>query len=141
MVEELIPPGAEALRDIKPGSRIVRINGDSVKSWDAVVSSIINTPEREVRIELAGGSTVVVPIHPDALEERLKAAQALQPHRKPIIDSLVADKPAERAGMRSGDIILEVNGTPIREWYELLDTVQASAGRTLTIAATGNISK
>jgi regulator of sigma E protease len=135
VVEELVPPGAEALKEIKPGSQIVRINGDSVKSWDEVVSSIINTPDPEVRIDLAGGSTVVVPIHPDALEERAKAAQALQPHRKPIIDSLVADKPAARAGLRSGDIILEVNGTPIREWYELLDTVQASAGRTVTITA------
>ncbi|MEA2722284.1 MAG: regulator of sigma protease, partial [Gemmatimonadales bacterium] len=135
VVEELVPPGAEALKEIKPGSQIVRINGDSVQSWDEVVSSIVNTPDPEVRIDLAGGSTIVVPIHPDALEERLKAAQALQPHRKPIIDSLVADKPAVRAGLRSGDMILEVNGTPIREWYELLDTVQASAGRTLTITA------
>jgi regulator of sigma E protease len=32
-------------------------------------------------------------------------------------------------------MIVEVNGTPIREWYELLDTVQASAGRTVTITA------
>ena len=135
VLQELVPAGAEALKEIKPGSQIVRINGDSVKSWDEVVSSIINTPDPEVRIEFAGGSTVVVPIHPDALEERMKAAQALQPHREPIIDSLVADKPAVRAGLRSGDLILEVNGMPIREWYELVDTVQAYAGRTLTITA------
>ena len=135
VVEEMVPPGGEALKEIAPGSRIVRINGDSMKSWDEVVSAIVNSPEPEVRIELAGGSTVVLPIHPDALEERLKAAQALQPHRKPIIDSLMADKPAARAGIQKGDTILEVNGKPIREWYELLDTVQASAGRTLTITA------
>ncbi|HWN19237.1 MAG TPA: RIP metalloprotease RseP [Gemmatimonadales bacterium] len=135
VVQELVPPGAEALKEIKPGSQIVRINGDSVKSWDEVVSSIINTPDPEVRIEFAGGSTVAVPIHPDALEERMKAAQSLQPHRKPIIDSLVAGKPAARAGLRSGDFILEVNGSPIREWYELVDTVQASVGRTVTITA------
>jgi regulator of sigma E protease len=135
VVEELVPPGAEALKELGPGSRIVRINGDSVKSWDEVVSSIVNTPDREVRIELADGSTVVLPIHPDALEERLKAAQALQPHRAPIIDTVMADKPAARAGMQKGDTILEVNGRAIREWYELLDTVQVSAGRTLTITA------
>jgi len=135
VVEEMVPPGAEALKEIKPGSRIVRINGDSMKSWDQVVSAIVNSPEGEVRIELASGSTVVLPIHPDALEERMKAAQALQPHRRPIIDSLMANKPAARAGIQKGDTILEVNGKPIREWYELLDTVQASAGRTLTITA------
>ncbi len=133
VVEELIPPGAEALKQIQPGSQIVRINGDSVKSWDEVVASIVNTPDLEVRIELADGSSVVLPIHPDALEERLKTAQALLPHREPIIDTIMPDKPAARAGLQKGDTILEVNGRPIREWYELLDTVQASAGRTLTI--------
>jgi regulator of sigma E protease len=135
VVEELVPPGGEALKELAPGSRIVSINGDSVKSWDEVISSIINTPARQVQIELADGSTVVLPIHPDALEERVKAAQALQPHRSPIIDTVMADKPAARAGMQKGDTILEVNGRPIREWYELLDTVQVSAGKTLTITA------
>ena len=79
VVEELVPPEAAALKQIQPGTRILRINGDSMKSWDEVVAAIANTPGPEVRIELADGSTVVLPIHPDALEERIKAAQALQP--------------------------------------------------------------
>ena len=134
VVEELVPPGAEALKEIAPGARIVRINGDSVESWDEIVSAMVNTPDPEVRIELADGSTVVLPIHPDALEERLKMAQALLPHREPIIDSILPDKPAARAGIQKGDTILAVNGKPIHQWYELLDTVQASAGRSLTIS-------
>jgi regulator of sigma E protease len=74
VVPELVPKEAAALKQIAPGSRILRINGDSVKSWDEVVSAIANTSDPEVRIELAGGSTVVLPIHPDALEERIRQA-------------------------------------------------------------------
>jgi regulator of sigma E protease len=133
VVPELVPKEAAALKQIAPGSRILRINGDSVESWDEVVSAIANTSDPEVRIELAGGSTVVLPIHPDALEERIRAAQALQPYRAPVVDTIMPDKPAARAGIQKGDTIAAVNGRPIQQWYDLLDVVQGSAGRSLTL--------
>jgi regulator of sigma E protease len=133
VVPELVPPTAAALKEIRPGTRIVRVNGDSVKSWDEIVSAIANTPDPNVRIELADGSTVVLPIHPDALEERLKAAQSLQPYRAAVVDSIVAEKPAARAGMQKGDTIVRINGQPIHQWYDVLEVVQKSAGQNLAI--------
>jgi regulator of sigma E protease len=135
VVPELVPKEAAALKRIPPGSRILRVNVDSVKSWDEIVSAIANTSDPEVRIELADGSTVVLPIHPDALEERIRAAQALQPYRAPVVDTVMPDKPAARAGIQKGDTIVAVNGRPVQQWYDLLDVVQGSAGRTLTITA------
>jgi regulator of sigma E protease len=133
VVPELVPKDAAGLKQIRPGSRILRVNGDSVKSWDEIVSAIANTSDPEVRIELADGSTVVLPIHPDALEERIKAAQAMQPYRAPIVDTVMANKPAASAGIQKGDTIVAVNGRPVQQWYDLLDVVQGSAGRSLTI--------
>jgi regulator of sigma E protease len=133
VVEELVPPEAAALKEIRPGARIIRVNGDSAKSWDDVVSAIADTPEREVRIELDDGSVVVLPIHPDALEQRLKAAQALQPFRAPVVGQVLPDKPAARAGIQEGDTIMAVNGRPVEQWYDLLELLQASPGRNLTI--------
>jgi regulator of sigma E protease len=133
VVPELLPPEAAALRQIPPGARVLRVNGDTVKSWDEIVSAIANTPAREVRIELAGDSTVVLPIHPDALEERLKAAQALQPFRAPVVGELLPGKPAAQAGLQKGDTIVAVNGRPVHQWYDLLELLQGSAGRSLTV--------
>jgi regulator of sigma E protease len=133
VVPELVPKEASALKQIRPGSRIVRVNGDSVKSWDQIVSGIANTSDPEVRIELADGSTVVLPIHPDALEERIKAAQAMQPYRAPVVDTIMPNKPAASVGIQKGDTIVAINGRPIQQWYDLLDVVQGSAGRSLTI--------
>lgn len=133
VVEDAIPPEAAALRDISPGTRIVRINGDTVGSWDEVVSAMVNTPEPEVRIELSDGSSVVLPIHPDALEERLKAAQALQPFRAPVVGQVLPDKPAARAGIQEGDTIVAVSGKPVHQWYDLLEVLQASTGQPLKV--------
>jgi regulator of sigma E protease len=133
VVEELVPPEAVELKEIRPGARIVRINGDSAKSWDDVVSSIANTPDPEVRIELDDGSVVVLPIHPDALEERIKAAQSLQPFRAPVVGQVLSGKPAAKAGIQEGDTIVAVNGRTVEQWYDLLETLQASPGQDLTI--------
>jgi regulator of sigma E protease len=133
VVEELVPPEAAQLKEIRPGARIVRINGDSTKSWDDVVSAIANTPDPEVRIELNDGSTIVLPIHPDALEERIKAAQSLQPFRAPVVGQVLPGKPAAKAGIQEGDTIVAVNGRRVDQWYDLLETLQSSPGQDLTV--------
>ena len=131
VVREMVPPEAEALKQIRPGAQIVRINGDTVKSWDEVVSVMVNSPESEIRIELADGSSLVLPIHPDALEQRLKAAQALQPYREPVVGQVLPNRPAAKAGIQEGDTVVAVNGQPVRQWYDLLEVLQASPGRNL----------
>ena len=133
VVEDLVPPEAEVLKQIQPGTRIVRVNGDSVKSWDEIVSTIANTPDLQVRIDLSDGSTAVLPIHPDALEERLKASQALQPFRVPVVGQVLPDKPAARAGVQEGDTVVAIDGRPVQQWYDLLEVLQSSAGQDLSI--------
>ena len=133
VMEDAIPPEAAALKQIRSGTRILRINGDTVQSWDEVVSAMVNTPESEVRLELSDGSNVVLPIHPDALEERLKAAQAVQPFRAPVVGQVLPDKPAARAGIQEGDTIVAVSGKPVQQWYDLLELLQSSTGQPLKV--------
>ena len=133
VADELLPPQAQALKQIPAGTRIVAVNGDSVESWDEIISGIANTPDEEVRLALADGKTIVLPIHPDALEERLKAAQALQPYRVAVVDSLVPDRPAARAGMQKGDTVVAINGRPVQQWYDMVEVVQKSAGQNITM--------
>ena len=133
VVETDLPPEAAALKQINPGTRILRVNGDTVQSWDEIVSGMVNGAEPEVRIDLSDGSTVVLPIHPDALEERLKAAQAIQPFRAPVVGQVLPDRPAAKAGIQEGDTIVAVNGKPIQQWYDLLELLQSSAGQPLKV--------
>ena len=133
VVTEAAPAEAAPLAQIRPGSEIVRINGDTVRSWDEIVSAMINSPEPEIRLELAEGAPVVLGIHPDALEERLKAAQALQPFRAPVVGQVLSDKPAAKAGMKEGDTIVAVNGKPVQQWYDLLELLQATPAQPLKI--------
>jgi len=138
VVTEGLPQDADALKQISPGSKITRVNGDTVTSWDDIVDGIANTSAPEVRIDLDRGQSVVLPIHPDALEERLKAAHALQPFRAAVIGEVLPDKPAARAGIRKGDSVVAVNGRQVGQWYDLLEVVQSSAGQNLAITVSRN---
>jgi regulator of sigma E protease len=132
VVPELVPAGAEALESIKVGSKIVAINGRPVTSWNDVEQGILNTPEPVVRIELADGGSVEVPLHPDALQERLSASQAIQPFRVAVIGEVIPGRPAARAGMAKGDTIVAVDGQPIGQWYDLLEILRREPGKALT---------
>jgi regulator of sigma E protease len=133
VVEEMVPREAEALKQIRPGTQIVRINGDTVRSWDDVVSGIVNTHLPQIRIELAGGSTIVLPIHPDALEQRLKAGQAVQPFRAPVVGQVLPDKPAAKVGLQQGDTIVAVSGRQVEQWYDFVDVLQVSPRKPVKI--------
>jgi regulator of sigma E protease len=137
VLQEMVPEGGETLREIPSGARIVSINGRPVSSWNEITDRIANAPEPEVRIRLDNGKVIVLPIHQDALEQRLKAAQALQPFRNAVIGQVLPGRPAQRAGLEAGDTILTLNGRTVAQWYDVLEALQANAGQPLTMTIGG----
>jgi len=133
VVDDLLPPEAAAFKSIRPGTRIVSVNGKPMASWDEISEAIANTPETEIRIQLEDGSVVSASIHQDALEQRLKAAQALQPYRAPVVGQVLPGRPAAKAGIQEGDTITAIDGRPVTQWYDLLEILQKSAGRPLAV--------
>lgn len=131
-VADSLPAGAEALRDLAPGSRITTAGGITVESWGDIAAGIQNAPGDSVLISLADGSSLVLPIHRDALGERTAAAMALEPWRDPIIGDVVSGRPAAAAGMAPGDTILAINGVPLIQWYDMVDHLDTLGGRQAT---------
>ena len=50
-----------------------------------------------------------------------------------VVDSVVAGRPAERAGLEKGDSIVAVNGTPVRMWTQVTERISESAGQELRL--------
>jgi regulator of sigma E protease len=128
VVAELVPPEAEAFKGIRPGTRIVSVNGQPVSSWDEIAQGIANTADPEIRLELGDGSVAIAEIHPDALEQRLKASQALQPFRAPVVGQVVPGRPAARAGIQPGDTIVAVDGRRSRSCTTCSSCCRRAAG-------------
>lgn len=125
------------LAALKPGDRIVRIDGDSVVSWDDVVHHLLSgRGNAGITIDLADGREIKLDLHPSAIEERARAVGAVLPFRTPVVEQTLSDHPAAKAGVEPGDSIVAVNGQPVSQRYDVLAIMDTSPGRpvTLTVA-------
>ncbi|MFA6166429.1 MAG: RIP metalloprotease RseP [Gemmatimonadaceae bacterium] len=56
-----------------------------------------------------------------------------RPYVPAVVDSLIMDMPAQKAGLLPGDSIASINGKQIRAWSDLLATITASAGKEVAL--------
>jgi regulator of sigma E protease len=56
-----------------------------------------------------------------------------RPYVPAVVDTVIAGRPAERAGLQRGDSIVAIDGVRVTEWQQLLGRVSASAGKPITI--------
>jgi regulator of sigma E protease len=134
-----LPASAQAARTLKAGDRITAVNGQVVDSWTDIEQALQHAPGDSLALALADGRTVALPVHEDAIEDRLLLSVAIEPFTAPVTGRVFEGRPAARAGMQSGDTIVAVDGAAVGQWGEVLGAIERSPGRelTLTVARSG----
>jgi regulator of sigma E protease len=126
-----LPPGTEALASLTFGDRIVRVNGDTIRSWNTLLDRLLTGPT-DLRIDVAGRDQPIVARLPDGgLATRQAVAQALVRLDPPRLGILEPGRPAIRAGLKPGDLLLKVNGDTLRSWTGVLHAVWRSPAKPL----------
>jgi len=95
--------------------------------------SLAAQPKRERLLTLMGGpaANLIVAI---LLFTIAFASGVPEPvNSRVVIKQVAADSPAAKAGLQSGDVVLEANGTPIEFTRELVDVIDANAGETIVL--------
>jgi regulator of sigma E protease len=134
VVDSGLPAAARPITALQVGDRITDINGQTVASWEEVMQGIQQATGDSVVIGVAGKPPVVLPIHHDALEQRIAAGLALWPDMPPVIGQVVKGRPAAKAGLQTGDTVLALDGQPVREWYDMVGLLESRSGEALTVA-------
>jgi regulator of sigma E protease len=127
-----LPPGAEALATLHRGDRIVRINGDTLKTWDDFDEKILNGPE-ELRFEVAGRPEPIVIHVPRDTAARHKLARAIVQLFPPRIGPVTLGQPAHRAGLRGGDVVVKIDNDTVVSWADMVRRIRESPGKTITL--------
>jgi len=128
-----LPPGAEALAGLKFGDQIVRVNGDTVRSWNVLLDLLLRG-SANFRIDMAGRpQPIVVQLMDHGLGTRQALAQALVRLDPPKLGILEPGRPAIRAGLKPGDLLLKVDGDTLRSWSDVLHLVWRSPGKPLQV--------
>jgi regulator of sigma E protease len=113
---------------LRPGDRILEIDGQAVHWWADVFERLSESAGREValRYEREGrDASVVLPVHAraglDPFGEPVERGWAGLVHPRPsaLIGVQGRDSPARASGLRSGDLVRSVGGEPVADWYAL----------------------
>lgn len=131
----LMPKDGAALATLVPGDRVIAVNDDTVHTWNDVADALQNSAGSSLRISMASGKLVTLPIPAEAVGERMTTALAVQPWRAPVLATIDSGGPAFRAGLRAGDSVTAINGEPIEQWYGLQRIIEAHPNSAVSLTA------
>lgn len=114
---------------IRAGDKITQIEGQKDPTWEDVVRHELASPDRklDVTIERAGKQFNAA-VYP-AMDEKLGVATAGWEQSGPIVLREVSPgMPADKAGLKSGDLLITINGQPLRSPNKLQEMIRATGG-------------
>ena len=130
-----VSPGSPAERaGIRRGDRILTIAGDEVETWDDLFLAVGTRPDRDVDLTLLrDGQTQSVSVR-TVSETRFEIGNiGVLPDINPIVASVIAGEPAERAGLKAGDIVVAVNGERMVTRTQFIEAISRNGGKEIDL--------
>ncbi|MES2553441.1 MAG: RIP metalloprotease RseP, partial [Pseudomonadota bacterium] len=136
-------PAAHA--SLKSGSSITSVAGIPVTTWQDVRWEVLQQTIKASSVEVETLSDAhevhlhqleLSSIGKDDFETDFLAKLGLTPYQPEVpakIGEIIASGAADKAGLKAGDSILSVNGSPVTTWEELVSTVRKNPGKQLEL--------
>ncbi len=143
----VVEGSAAGIAGLRTGDLITAVDDKPVQSWDEMRWALLHAAmqQQAARLSLqrpnaSGGNDLAdIRLGMDAipaehLDNELFDRLGLKLARPPaLLGSIVAGGPAAKAGLRSGDLILKVDGQPVPDAVSFVEKMQASAGRSVVL--------
>lgn len=140
------PAGSTAARaGFIAGDTVQGVAGTRVQSWQdfrwVVLQRALDKAPVSVELKTAEGVVISRELRfddlaPEDLEKDVLAALGLSRQRlilPAVIGELTGNGAATRAGLRSGDRVLNVDGQPVQNWDDLVKKVRAAPGQVMQL--------
>lgn len=134
-------------RDLQPADRVIAVEGQEVTSSAGVLQAFASGDGRPIRLQVerkaeSGTETFETRVQPVLLVapdlrsdplERLQTANILGFHRRTAISQVVSGSPAEKAGLRPGDVIASFGALPNPTVREVFEGISTNADRAVEL--------
>ncbi|MBI2956119.1 MAG: RIP metalloprotease RseP [Acidobacteria bacterium] len=114
VIGAVLPDSAAARAGLEPGDRILRLGAAEIPTWEKAVLETVLAPAGPTRLEVERAGAAVqlqLEVPPETEQDPWRIGWV--PDSRPVVLSVQPGSPAERAGLRPGDILQEMNGEPL----------------------------
>ena len=130
VVGAVLPDSPAEHGGIRVGDRILTVAGDTVDTWERLYLAIGTRPSRDVAVTLLrAGQPESVTVHPNPQSRFEVGDIGVLPDVSPSVRAVNSGAPAERAGLKPGDVVYAVNGRRMIFARQLSEAISGSPGK------------
>ena len=149
VIGDVLENGVAARAGLEPGDRVLEIDNNAVRYWEEIEHRVQSAAGKELHVRLARNGKVferyLTPIE-EAVWSKDRDGKATIQGRVgityapfvPFVGVVDAQSPAARAGLRTHDLVISIDGMPVRNWSDVQRRLGKLARRTSIVYFRGS---
>jgi regulator of sigma E protease len=138
VVGVVMPDSPAAKAGLRPGDRILSVSGNDVATWEKLFIAIASRANRDVPLRIIrDGQEITIrttPIVPPGQSRFEIADIGVLPDVHPHLPTVNPGEPADKAGIKPGDVVLAVDGQPMTFRSQLRDAIVKKPGQAINLS-------
>ncbi|WP_296590745.1 RIP metalloprotease RseP [Methylophaga sp.] len=143
IIDDVTADSPAAVAQLMPGEEIIAVNGEATPTVNSLFQQWLKFAQSGETVTLTIRSTDIettkqLKLPKIGLDDagslfRQIGIKTVQPDMPPILGEIVADSPAEKAGLQTGDELISANGKQLSSWQGWVALIQSSADEEMSI--------